>query len=126
VKFLLDENLSERLAELLRDAGHDAVHVKPLGLSTAPDTTILARAAEESRVLISGDTDFGALVAVGHRREPSVILYRRERPRRPEAQATLLLAYLDRVAAALEDGAIVVIEETRIRVRELPIVPEEV
>jgi predicted nuclease of predicted toxin-antitoxin system len=50
VRFLLDQNLSERLAELLCEAGHDAVHVKALGLSTTPDTTILARAAEESRV----------------------------------------------------------------------------
>ena len=125
MKFLLDENLSERLAELLCDAGHDAVHVKALGLSTASDSTILARAAEEFRVLVSGDTDFGALVAMGHRRKPSIILYRRERPRRPEAQATLLLSYLDRVESALDGGAIVVVEETRLRVRDLPIVPEE-
>jgi hypothetical protein len=74
--------------------------------------------------VISGDTDFGALLAMGHRRNPSVILYRRERPRRPEAQATLLLGYLDRIATALDEGAIAVIEETRIRVRDLPIVPE--
>jgi uncharacterized protein (DUF433 family) len=46
-----------------------------------------------------------------------------DRPRRPEAQATLLLAYLDRLVDALEEGAIVVIEQTRIRVRRLPIIP---
>ena len=125
MRFLIDQNLSERLAELLRNAGHDAAHVRTLGLSRAPDAVILDRASAESRVLISGDTDFGALLATGHRREPSVILIRRERPRRPEAQATLLLGYLDRVATALNDGAIVVIEETRIRVRDLPIVPED-
>ena len=100
MRFLIDQNLSERLAELLRNAGHDAAHVRTLGLSRAPDAVILDRASAESRVLISGDTDFGALLATGHRREPSVILIRRERPRRPEAQATLLLGYLDRVATA--------------------------
>ena len=49
----------------------------------------------------------------------------RERPRRPEAQELLLLGYLDRLATALDEGAIVVIEASRIRIRPLPVVPEE-
>jgi predicted nuclease of predicted toxin-antitoxin system len=32
VKFLVDQNRSPRLAELLREAGHDAVHTFELGL----------------------------------------------------------------------------------------------
>ncbi len=124
MRFLIDQNLSRRLAQFLVDAGHDAVHVASLGLSTAADVVVLAHADEESRVLISADTDFGALLAVRHRVQPSVILFRRERPRRPEAQATLLLSHLDQVAGALDEGAIVVIEETRIRIRPLPIIPE--
>lgn len=123
MRFLLDQNLSLRLAQLLGDGGHDALHVRSLGLGTAPDAVILDRAAEESRVLVSADTDFGALLATGHRREPSLILFRRERPRRPQPQAALLLSHLDRVAAALDEGAIVVIEEGRIRVRSLPVIP---
>jgi hypothetical protein len=53
-----------------------------------------------------------------------VILLRRERPRRPEAQATLILSHLDRLADALDAGAIVVIEESRIRIRALPVIPD--
>ena len=124
MRFLVDQNLSSRLAQLLVDAGHDAVHVRNLGLATAPDTEILAQAVAEARVVISGDTDFGALLAAGHRREPSVILFRRERPRRAEAQAELVLSCLDRVREALLAGSIVVIEESRIRVRSLPVIPE--
>ena len=125
MRFLVDQNLSTRLAELLHDAGHDATHVSALELSYAPDVEVLSRALDESRVLISADTDFGALLAAEHRRGPSVILFRRERPRRPEAQATLILGHLDRLASLLFDGAIVVIEESRIRIRRLPIVPDE-
>ena len=121
MRFLVDQNLSPRLAQLLVDAGHDAVHVRSLGLATAPDTDVLARAAAEARVVVSGDTDFGALLTAGHRREPSLILFRRERPRRAEAQAVLLLNCLDRVESALLEGAIVVIEESRIRIRSLPV-----
>lgn len=124
MRFLLDQNLSHQLVRLLADAGHDAVHARSLGLSAAPDAVILDRAVAESRVLVSADTDFGALLAAGHRREPSLILFRRERPRRAQAQAVLLLRHLDRVVDALDTGAIVVIEEGRIRVRALPVIPE--
>ncbi len=116
--------MSRRLAQLLVDAGHDAVHVRSLGLATAPDTEVRARAVTESRVLISGDTDFGALLATEHRREPSVILFRRERPRRPDAQALLFLSSIDRLEQSLTEGAIVVIETSRIRIRPLPVIPE--
>jgi predicted nuclease of predicted toxin-antitoxin system len=37
VKFLIDQNRSPRLAELLRDVGHDAVHTLELGLEHAED-----------------------------------------------------------------------------------------
>lgn len=59
MKFLLDENQSPVLAELLGAAGHDVVHARNIGLKSAPDSTVLETAAETGRVLISGDTDFG-------------------------------------------------------------------
>jgi predicted nuclease of predicted toxin-antitoxin system len=124
VRFLLDQNLSTRLADLLVDAGHDVVHTSQLGLSRADDLTVLERAAAERRILVSADTDFGVLLAQAHRRQPSLILLRRERPRRPQAQATLLLGHLDRLAADLDEGAVVVLEEARVRIRRLPIIPE--
>jgi predicted nuclease of predicted toxin-antitoxin system len=68
VRFLLDQNLSTRLADLLVDAGHDVVHTSQLGLSRADDLTVLERAAAERRILVSADTDFGVLFAQAHRR----------------------------------------------------------
>jgi hypothetical protein len=73
---------------------------------------------------VSADTAFGVLLAQAHRRRPSLILFRRERPRRPQAQATLLLGHLDWPAADLDQGAVVVLEEVRVRIRRLPIIPE--
>jgi predicted nuclease of predicted toxin-antitoxin system len=125
VKFLVDQNRSPALAERLRDAGHDAVHTMELGLERAEDDELLLLAREEQRVVISGDTDFGALLALANATSPSVILFRSRHRRSADDQATLLLAHLDDVEGDLVAGAVVVITDDRIRVRRLPLLHDQ-
>lgn len=121
MKFLIDNALSHEVAALLRDAGHDAKHVRDWGMEAADDPSVLELAAREGRVLVSADTDFGTLLSLRQETAPSVILLRRPSQRRPASQAALLLANLGAVEAELNKGCIVVIDEQRLRIRSLPI-----
>jgi len=121
MKFLIDNALSPALAALLQQAGHDAIHVRSIGLQHADDDPIFDLAAVERRILVSADADFGTLLAIRSSRQPSVIQFRGEGSRKPDALARTLLANLPQLVDALENGSIVTFEPARVRVRLLPI-----
>jgi hypothetical protein len=86
MRLLLDNNLSPRLVELLTLEGWDVAHVRALGLRAATDKVVLEAARNDHRVLVSADTDFGALLAASHdpppgRGGPPTGQHRRDRGR---------------------------------------------
>ena len=73
MKFLVDAQLPVRLADWLREAGHDARHTLelPLGNRT-PDSEIVSLATGEQRVVVTKDSDFvQSFVLTG---EPALLL----------------------------------------------------
>lgn len=121
MRFLVDNALSPILAQMLAENGHDAVHVRALGMATAEDMTIFAYAENNDRIVISADSDFSLLLSLSAKVRPSIILLRRPSQRPPKRQAELLTANLPQLKDALEAGCIVVFDENRIRIRMLPI-----
>lgn len=124
MRFLVDNALSPTLAALLRDAGHHAIHVRDIGLQHAEDDVIFDRAAADDCVLLSADTDFSTILATRAAFRPSLILFRGGGSRKADHLASVIVANLSEVAVALDSGAIVTFEPSRVRVRALPIDPD--
>ena len=121
MRFLIDNALSPIVAERLRLAGHDAVHVRDYAMQAEPDEAVSDRALSEDRVLVSADTDFATLLSLQGKTRPSFILFRLGGKRTPENQAAVLLGNLPAMREPLRNGSVVVIEDARIRVRRLPL-----
>jgi predicted nuclease of predicted toxin-antitoxin system len=104
----------------LGSEGHDAVHLRELGLQRLPDDDILVKAREEGRIVLTMDLDFGYLLAISADPLPSVVLFRLS-DERAEFVNRRLASVLRESAEALAAGAIVSVSDTSIRVRGLPI-----
>jgi predicted nuclease of predicted toxin-antitoxin system len=119
VRFLVDANLSPRVAEWLRNAGYDAVHVFEAALGQAGDRQILEEAASRRQILLTADLDFGEIVARSSARTSVLIL--RLRSAATANVTKRLEMVLAQAASALEDGAVVIVGEASIRLRRLPL-----
>jgi predicted nuclease of predicted toxin-antitoxin system len=122
MKLLLDQGLPLSTARLLRETGIDAVHVSEISHSTSVDAAILERGREEERTIITLDADFHALLALSGAASPSVIRIRIEGLKGKTA-ANLIQTVLVQCKEDLRQGAVVTVEQHRIRVRRLPLTP---
>ena len=60
-RFLTDENIHPEVVSFVRRQGCDVLDIKESGLSGADDLTVIRRGLETNRIILTHDSDFGAL-----------------------------------------------------------------
>lgn len=120
MKFPADAGISSKTVSFLNAAGHDAVHVRQIGLQRASDADIVRRARQEGRVVLTFDLDFGQILALGVADSPSVVIFRLS-DETSMSVSWKLEAVITGRRAELEQGALILVEDGRYCMRLLPI-----
>lgn len=93
----------------LRETGADIVHLRPLGPHKMRDDRIMVMAADEARIVITFDLDFGKLLAALGDSTQSVILFRM-RNHTPSA-VTPRSVQVESWEVVLLEGALTLVED---------------
>ena len=120
MRFLADMGISMRIVEWLRSNNHNVIHLREQNLHTLVDQKIFNKAIRENRIILTFDLDFGEIVALSKRKLVSVILFRLRNTTTPFVLKRLD-AVINESKALLEQGHIFIVEESRYRIRKLPI-----
>ena len=120
MKILADLHISPRTVEFLCSLGYDAVRVNQVMSATATDAQIIEKSISESRVILTQDMDFSALIALSGRAVPSLICLRLSSSR-IEYVNGILKRILPGIEEDLLSGTIVTVQDHRIRRRKLPL-----
>ncbi len=119
-KLLLDMNLSPKWARALQKHGWRAVHWSDVGDPGASDRDVMGWAVAHQYVVFTHDLDFGAMLALTHAVGPSVLQIRAGNILPDDLEGSVIAA-LTQHEADLSSGALVVVDQSRSRVRVLPI-----
>lgn len=120
MNFLVDMGVSPLTVKKLKEVGYNAVHLSEQGLMRMPDSQIVAKAKEESRIILTFDLDFTDLLAASKDNLPSVIIFRLKKTL-PAFVNSRLFTVLSKCSKPLEGGAIIIVEDYRYRIRHLPL-----
>lgn len=118
MRFLLDANLPLSSVEVFRIPGHEASHVRELGMGHLPDSEIAAYALKTKSVLATRDLDFADIRAYPPDQYDGLLVIRLH----DEATATEINAVLERFLRMEEwidslPGRLAIVEESRVRFR---------
>ena len=113
-------NRSPDCQSFLYENGYEAIHWSALGASHTPDSEVMPWARESRWVVFTHDLDFGILLAHSKDGGPSVMQVR-TLDVSPEHLDPVVLRALRAHGEALENGALGTVDESKSRVRILPL-----
>lgn len=120
MKILIDMNLSPDWVAVLEAESIEAVHWSIVGEITAPDEEIMQYARENDFVVFTHDLDFGAMLALTQATSPSVLQVRAQ-DILPKNIGQIVITILQKYTNELEQGALIVFDKAKERVRILPL-----
>lgn len=120
MRLIADLHIAPRTVEYLKTLGHDVLRVPEVLPATAPDTEIITYAAQDRRTILTQDLDFSAEIALSGQTYPSVILLRLSSSR-IESVNKVLMDVLSGLEQDVLDGALITVEDHRVRCRRLPL-----
>ena len=116
MKLKTDENLPNTIAELLREAGHDALTVAEQGLGGHNDTNVAAVCMSEGRALVTLDVGFANVQAYPPADYAGLVVLRLTRQDKASA-----LSAVRRIMPLLDQeplrGRLWIVDEARLRIR---------
>lgn len=120
MKILIDMNLSPDWTKAFAAENIEAAHWSTIGDPRAEDEEIMEYARANDFIVFTHDLDFGALLALTQTESPSVVQIRAQ-DILPAHLAKTVISVLRANEILLEQGALIVIDEARARVRILPL-----
>lgn len=120
MRVLIDVNLTREWVPFFAQYEIDAIHWSSVGDPASADPPILAHAKSDGRILLTADLDFNAILASTRDSTPSVVTLRTS-SRLPSAIGDRLVRTMTQVEQSLNEGAILMVEDSKVRLRTLPI-----
>lgn len=124
MKILIDMNLTPDWTAVLEAEDIEAVHWSSVGKRDAPDEEIMEYARENGYAVFTHDLDFGTMLALTQATSPSILQVRAQ-DILPKSIGNIVITILHKYKDELEQGALIVFDKAKERVRLLPLEKRE-
>lgn len=115
--FKIDENISNLVADFIRNKGHDLHTVYDENLNGKPDRQVITAAGKEKRILLTLDSDFSNIRNYPPEKYAGIIFFRLHSQDNPSVMKAVEkpLALLNSTEIT---GSLWVVTETEIRIKQ--------
>jgi predicted nuclease of predicted toxin-antitoxin system len=122
MRFKFDENMPEGLIADIIAIGHDVETCAHEGIAGAGDPAIAAHSQQESRIIVTLDLDFADIRVYPPGTHPGIVVLRSKSP-----DVYFVQSALARLFATVKEadflGSLIVVDQSRIRIRRPPSTP---